>query len=559
MRSLIRNWFDTPCSGQDEHTRIDYISVRRTRYAIILALSLLALSTRLIPLAISPFPFNNDGITESRIAEDIISSRGLSYPDGAFYVDTHSLLTVAFDLILAYAALTLGTSPFWVAQSLAAIFSALSIVGAYAIVLRITSNCPAAILSSYVLALFGSFVYLSGSAWKESLGVALIILAVFLYMRRDDMRMFILNVAVLLVLPITHHLVTAIVYLAVWYLTLLSLVFALKKKSLRLRHVRDLVAISVVTTVAFGYYFSNSLDRLTHVDSYSEILPIGVVLVIALAGTYVVLTRKSRFRTSFAPIPATLVVCLFTIDFFNPIFGYTQGTPIYAFLLAGVMAVIVGVGWYGMENLVESCSRYRSIPLGLLLPALLFLFIAVFLESGITSHWLFYRTYDFSVIPLAIGVGAAYATIRLKSRRRTIVALVLLVALIASFPYGYATDVLTGVRHDTQSYEIDAISWAFDACGDRIDFQSDERLSYNAQALFDFPKDPLLPVMLSEKQELEPGCMHLFLEEWYTIGVNAYPHGRVYLDRTYVLDVMDECNVIYVGGPVDNQATVFES
>jgi hypothetical protein len=526
---------------------------------IILALGLLALSTRLIPLAISPYPFNNDGITESRVAEDIISSKGLSYPADAFYLDTHILLAIAFDLVLAFSATAVGTSPFWIAQPLVAVFSVLTVVGAYAIMLRITSNCPAAILSSCVLALFGSFVYLSGSAWKESLGVALIILAVFLYVQRDDKRMFVLTIAVLLVLPITHHLVTAILYLALWYLTLLSLAFALKKRDLRLRHVRDLVMMSATTAVTYSYYYWYSLDRLTYIDGYSGILAIGLFLAISLIASYVILTRKSRFSNSFAPIPATLVLCLFAIDFINPVFGYTQGTPVFTFLLAGAMAVVVGVGWYGIETLVESCSRYRSIPMGLLIPVLFFLILAVFLESGITSHWLIYRTYDFSVIPLAIGIGAAYAAIPHRSKRRNTVMLALFAMLIVSFPYGYATNVLTGVRHDTQSYEIDATSWVFDAYGDRIDFQSDERLAYNAEALFDFPKDPLLPLMLSEKQELERGCTHLLLEEWYTLGVNAYPHGRIYLDQVYVMSVVDECNVIYVGGPADNQAIAFES
>ncbi|MEW5748735.1 MAG: hypothetical protein AB1793_08160 [Candidatus Thermoplasmatota archaeon] len=529
------------------------------RRAIILSLVFMALSTRLVPLAISPFPFNNDGMTESRIAEDIISSGGLSYPSDAFYADSHSVITPAFNLILAFAALMLGTSPFWVAQFLVAAFSVLTVVGIYAVALKVSSNAIAAMLSSFVLGLFGSFVFLSGSAWKESLGVALIAFIIYLYISRSDIRMFLLSMTILLVLPIVHHLIAAIVYLALWYLTLVSLAFAAKAQVLRTRHVRDLVAMIATTLVTYAYYSMNSLNRLAYADSVQEIAMIGGSLAVIVAITYLYLNKESRYRVSFAPIPATLVFSLFIIDYINPMFEYEQAAPHYVMILAFCMAIVVGVGWYGMEYLIESHSRYRSVPLGFLLPIFMFLLLAILEDSAQMGHALIYRTYDFSEIPLALGVGAACAAVYRRPRMRKALVIILSAVLIVSFPFSYATDTLTGVRHDTELYEFDAITWAHDTCGLDMNIRSDERISYIARALYDYAQDPSLPRRLAESEQLSPESINLLLDEWSALGVNNYPQGRIFLDSNEVDTVLDDSNVVYIGGPSDNRIIAFQS
>lgn len=530
------------------------------RYLIVAMFVIVALVTRLTPLAISPYPFNNDGITECRVAQDIMESGMLSYPDGAYYVDSHTTITPAYDVLLASVSLMLGTSPFWVAQFLIAVFSVVTIVGIYTVVLRTTSNVSAAMASGFMLSFFGSFVYLTGSTWKESLGVTLLMLMVYAYIRRSDFRMFLLGIAVLLTLPVVHHLVAAVVYLALWYLTALSILFALRVVgSLKRRHLRDLAGMSVCTAVSYSYYHVNSLDRLAYFDGLTEVVIAGGVLAVVLLMGYWYLNKKSRFRFSFAPLPAMLVVVLFLIDYSNPIFGYEQATPPYVLILAVIMAILVGVGWYGMEIMVESRSLYRAIPLGLLFPVLLVFSLAIFVESGLTSHWLTYRTFDFVDISLAIGLGAGIASMASKPKRRAVLTVVLIIVLTASYPFGYATNMLTGVRHDTQSYEVDAITWVYGSYDANAPLQSDERLSYNALALYDFVKDPYLPRLLSRGEDLGSGSVNMLLDEWFTIGVNDYPEGRVLLDREAVLEIISQSDVLYVGGPIDNHVTVFES
>lgn len=529
------------------------------RFLIIVMFVFIALATRLAPISISEYPFNNDGITECRVAQDIMDSGSLSYPDGAYYVESHITLTPVYDVMLASVSSMLGTSPFWIAQAVVAAFAVVIVLGTYTVVLGITSSHLSAMTSGFVVSFLGSFVYLTGSTWKVSLGVVLLVLIIYAYIRRSEFRMFLLVLIILLLVPIVHHLVAAVAYLALWYLTALSVVFALRARSVKPRHVRDLAGISTCTAVSYLYYYVNSLDRLSYFDSLSDIVLAGSVLGSILFMGYWYLNKESRFRISFAPFLALAVVVLVVVDYLSPVFRYEQSTPSYVLILAVAMATLVGIGWFGIELMVESRSLYRAIPIGLLIPVLLFFSLAIFTESGLRSHWLTYRTYDFIDIPLAIGAGAAVKLMASKTRRKSALILVLTAALVASFPFGYATNTLTGVRHDTQQYEVDAMSWVYSNYGVEAPLQSDERLSYNAQAIFDFVKDPYLPLLLSNGEDLGSGSVNLFLDEWCTIGVNNYPWGRALLDRDSVQLAVSQSNVIFVGGPVDNRVTVFES
>lgn len=530
---------------------------KRRRFELLIVLILVAASTRLLPLAISSFPFNNDGMTESRIAADILDAGHLDYSEDAYYYGSHSTITPAYNVLLAFAASFLGVSTFSVAQYVVGAFSLTTVVGAYVISLRVTSSPPAAFMSALVLALFGTFVFLTGSSWKESLGVAVLILLVYLYIGRDQPRMLMLMAATLCVLPLIHHFVAALAYLSMWFLAIWSLIFAARRGSLKKRHVRDLGVITLTTVLVYGYYASNSLDRLSTFGEPRVFLFGIVFFFLMIAVTYWYLTKESRLSASFAPIPASAISIIFLLDYFNPFFGYEQGSPPAVFVAVFSLSVIVGLGWYGLEILIEFNNRYRAVPLGLLMPVIFVMVYAVTMESNLWSHWMIYRSYDFVVIPLALGIGASAKTLLSRPWRRKWLMVGLLCVLVLSFPFSYWTGPLTGVRHDTQCYEYDAITWAHTNFGGERAIRSDERLAYDAEALYDIIKDPYLPRTLNELQIPDPGEVNLLLEEWCVVGVNDYPMGHPILDESHVQDVMDDSDVLYVGGPADNNIIGF--
>ncbi len=516
------------------------------------------LSTRLLPLSISPLPYNNDSITESRIASDILEAGHLEYPETSFYYDTHSTITPLFDVILAFVAGAVGSTPFDISQSVIAMISLLTIVGVYVIALRISRNRTGALAATMFASLFGTFIFLTGSAWKESMGVALLVLLIYSYMSRRDRKYLMVELAVLAILPLTHHLVAVIAYLMLAYLTSWSVIVSILQKKLGKTQIIDLMIIVTLSIVSYTYYSATSLSRLSYLDSISDAIVIGLLFAGLFAAMLVVLTRKSHAKITFASIPAVFLMAFVVWDYFDPIFPYAQGFSSNVLILGLVSSFIVGIAWFGFEIIIESKSEFRTIPIGALLPVLTLLAYAVMTSDSLSGHKMMYRTFDFADITLAIGISITVAHFRDKLKLRAIIVLVLLIALLITLPFAYYTNTLLGMRHDTQEYEVDALTWIdYHASNDQF-IRSDERISYVARAIYDMNKDPYLPSIMLEGRLSASNCLNIFLEEWTTSGVNDYPRGYVVIDAEYADAILCASNLLYVGGPVSDNILVFQ-
>ena len=523
-------------------------------------LVLLAVVTRLLPLSISSYPYNNDSLTECTIAEDILAMGNVDFPDDSHYADSHSVITPAYNVLLAFASSMVDTTPIELAQVVIAAFSVVTVLGGYLTAMVFTNCRKASIATALVLSLFGTFVFLTGSAWKESLGVALLILVVFLHINRNDSRMFVLEIIVLGLLPIVHHLVTGIAYLSVWLLTILSMLYALSNSGINRGHVRDTVALSALSLATYAYYHITSLDRLSLIlgDSTSLIQLALILLGLTLA-MIVLLRRKRHFRHSLAPLLAVIVFSLVLFDYVNPLFPHEGGSPPYVLILAISMSVLIGIGWFGIETLVRENTMCRLVPVALLAPVITIMIFSIISGSKLSSHWLIYRTYDFADIPLALGVAAAIGCIKLRPKKRVLLTALLVVTLVVSFPFAYFTGTLTGIRHDTQAYEVAALQWMYDCEGNTALLLTDERLGYVGSALYGFEKRPNLPEKLISDEKL-PSCWYfMFEEEWTTVGVNSYPYGHPLINSTKMSVLLSASITYYVGGPPSNNIIVFSS
>ena len=527
------------------------------RVGILAILILLAVSTRLYPLSISHYPFNNDAMGECRIASDILISEHMDFPEDSYYMDFHSIVTPAYNILLAFLASLVGTSPFAIAQATVAAASIITVVGAYLIAFQITGSRYGAISAAMVLSLFGTFVYLTGSGWREALGVALMILLLMAYINRAERRMTALEITILAMLPMVHHLIAAVVYLGLAYLTIWSVLTALLGRNLGRRHVIDVAILAVLSFAALFYYWHSRFDRLSYINTPTGALFMAFSFFVMLGVTTLLFVKRKHSNRSFAPIPAVVFLCLFVWNHFKPFFPYNQGEPVFVLLLGFVMCYLIALAWYGFELSLRKNSCYRLIPFGILLPVLtLFLFVLI---SGLDldAHKVLYRTYDLADIPLAFGVSIAVAGMVNQPARRKIVVSILMVGLVASFPFSYATGTLIGVRHDSQEYEVDAIEWVYVHAGSSSVLVSDERLSHDARALYDYEKKPDLPLALAEERLPRPSAFHMFLEEWAIVGVSIYPSGYHVLNETFVLAVLSASDVLYVGGPEANNIIVF--
>lgn len=530
----------------------------RLRLSILVILSLLAVSTRLLPLAISSLPFNNDGITECVAASDILEAERFDSLGGYILSTAHSQLTPVYNVFLAFVSSLVGSDPFGTAQIAVAFFSAVTVTTGYLIALQLTKSVKGAIAAGLVLALYGTFLFLTGSKWKISLGVALLLLLFYAYMNRHDRKMFILEILLLATLPLVHHLVTVVAYLALAYLAVWSFAYAIRGEGIRRRHLADLAVVGMLSFAVYAYYYFGALERTSYINDGA-----GFAALIAIFGAFsliliAVLRRRTKSRFTLAPVPAAVIFALFAWDYFNPIFSYTQGAPPYVFLLVLSTSALIALAWFGFERLHTIESPYRAIPFCALLPVLTLFVFALAMGTGVASHQIFYRSFDFAVISMALGVAASIAYFRPKPRLQAIAVFLLILVLLISLPFAYLTGPLEGVRHDTQTYEMDAINWVYTATGDDSTIRSDERISYLAKALHNYGKDPYLVLDLAAGY-LPPAYSkyNIVLEEWTEIGVNAYPEGHVTVDETFLDGILLASNVFHVGGPSSNNILVF--
>lgn len=527
------------------------------RIGIIVILLILVVSTRLYPLSISRYPFNNDAIGECRIASDILASEHMDYPEGSYYIATHSVVTPAYNILLAFTASAIDMSTFDIAQVTVTVLSAVTVIGAYLIAFQMTGSRSGAISAALVLSLFGTFVYLSGSGWKVALGIALLVLLSLAYANRSEKRMTLLQIAILAALPIVHHLIALVAYMGLVYLTGWSVSTALLARNFQRRHAIDVIILAALSCATLFYYWHNRFDDLAYIDTAAGITLLIISYLVLFGVTTLLFLKRKHASRSFAVMPAIVFLCLFLWNHFSPVFPYEQGEPIFILLLGFVMCILIAVAWRGFELSLRERHRCWMIPFGILLPILTLFLFACISGLDLAAHKMLYRTFDIAVISLALGVSVAVAGMPKPSLRRNVLIAGLMVGLIVSFPFGYATGTLVGVRHDTQEYEVDTIEWTHLHGGASSMFQSDERLSYIARALRDYEKKPDLPSALAEERLPRKDFFNVFLEEWIDVGVSMYPDGYHVLNGTFVLIALSASDIYYVGGPMSNNIVVF--
>ncbi|HEX9907337.1 MAG TPA: hypothetical protein VGB78_02580 [Thermoplasmata archaeon] len=533
----------------------------QSRSGIAIVLAIAAFATRLLPLYISSYPYNNDSLTEGTIASDILSGGHLEYPEGRSYVDTHSVVTPVYNVLIAFCSAAIGSAPLELIQYLVAVLAVITVFAVYLISRRISQSIGGGVVAGIFVVLLGTFVFLTASGWKESLGIALLVLFIYAYMSRGDKRMLVLQILLLLVIPFVHHLVAAIAYLFVWYLTVWSLFFAVANRTLRRRHILDIAIILGLSVFAYAYYALSSLDRLISVREGMGALALLASFVVLCVISILVLRLPRHAKLTFAPLPALGLFAVLVWDYYNPLFPYTPGSPELVIALIAAVSSLVAVAWFGLEKSVESASRFRAIPIGLLLPFVTIAMFVIVQGLSIGGTQILYRTFDYADIALAVGVAVAVAHLRGHGTRglRNVLHAGILVALLITIPYAYETGELTGVRHDTQAYEVDCIAWLNQTSAVDSLLQSDERLSYIGMALYDYEKMPWLPRRLTEEGNLGIGAYYVLEDEWMVNGVNAFPEGQIMPDSEKVAEMLRNSNVLYLGGPDSNNIVLFEA
>lgn len=477
--------------------------------------------------------------------------------DDSPWRSSHPLTTPAFNILLAFNALSLGCSSTDCAQLTIAVLGVLTVGGVFLLARRIVNDEKAALTAGMGAFLMGTFVFTTGSVWKESLGMATLALLFLAFIERKRLQYRALMFVILILLPLIHHLVSAIGFLFVVYLLSWSYLSAMFFHSFRRRHVVDLLTIIVPVLVGVVYFELTMPNLLATFESEVEIALFASVIVLIILICFLVLSVRRHSRLTFAPIVGTSLAIVVLLDFYGFLFPYTPSATSLYLLLVVVSSILVSIAWYGAEIVVETQEAYKAIPLALLVAPLTIMLFAIAGGFSTFSHKVVYRSFDFLDFFIFLGCGVAVSTLSNRNfRKYLVVGFVILVCLASSFPFGYWSRDLLGVRHDTQEYEIDALSWIHDT-GSSSHVVSDERLSYIANASFGLMKDAALPFYVSSNSSL-PRFAYLIMESsWTSVGVNDFPNGRIVVPKSIYASVLARSSVVYVGGPIDDQIVVF--
>jgi hypothetical protein len=527
-----------------------------TAFFILLAAGFL---TRLLPLSISQYPFNNDSLTECRLASSILDSGHLRVLPDAVDGTTHSLATPAMNVLIAYVSSVLGISPFECSQVLIATVALVTIGGIYMIAKDFSGGIVGGVTAGLMAVMMGTFVFTTGSVWKGSLGIALMVMTLVCLIRRNELRFRVICFVLLMIVPLVHHLVATVVLLATAFPLVWSWFLAVTTHSVRKRNFTDLIMIAVPTAWTTVYYSTVSFDRFQALTSFNNVvLLIGGFLVLC-GVAIVVLSRETHSKQTFAPLLGIGIVVLLVLDYNGYLYSYAPSAPVYYMYLVVAFGIIFSIAWYGSEVILERRPRYNAVHLGLLLAPLAVMGYSFFGGLSSSSHQIIYRSFDFADLFIFTGSGAAvYWLFSNRRKAYPIVAGLVIVSLAVSFPFAYDTQTLLGVRHDTQAYEIDGIKWIAGAQS-HPHIVSDERLSYIGQAMADIPKDNGLPINFVMNYTLPPLWIGVLEYDWLSTGVNNYPEGLVVVSKSDYSSVMEHSNVLYIGGPFENRLIVYST
>src|SRR5439155_12408 len=154
--------------------------------AVIAALLCIALTAHLVPLTVSPLPLSVDGFALARISRDMASAG--SWRIDPANVNSYNQKLPGYSLLWSAVFQVAGLSPLVHAQLVLPLVTAAVVLPAYLLGVKATGRRIAGLAAGLFIALFGSFLLLTSSVAKESIGLLVFPMAVLLFHERSDPR-----------------------------------------------------------------------------------------------------------------------------------------------------------------------------------------------------------------------------------------------------------------------------------------------------------------------------------------------------------------------------------
>ena len=577
---------------------------QRWTLLLLVAIVVTAFAVRLVPYVSSPYPYNVDGYPLVKGAERIIEDGSWSTEDTGSGLEAYNSKMPAFSYLLAEFSMVTGMEPMACIQLLTALLGAACVVLGFALAKRLTGSDAAALGCAAFLAFQGFFVYATVAAWKEGLGMLLMLMAFLLFEGRADPRKRPLLALVLLLLPMTHHLTTLVAYSFVFMAATAEAVARWREDRLGWDWMScEGATFGVPVAFAYAYYTSVEMEFFSDVNNANDAaLLASAVLIGAIVAILLSLPAMSKPWFVFEAKPGRATAALlFDEKSLALLVGYGvlavnsqitvfPGTHYTSEALIIGIAPLIPVFLLAIAgfNLVRySSSPAKSVLAAMALAPLFLLVFAMAKSYDPASFFVAYRLLDYldPFVAVGAGVGLAYliaaagrklgpradapagsvgATSQSShmssvkfSRRARGAALALgacFVVLVASTaPMAYDWERVFGISSETKPQQFQAISWA-DEVG-MASLTTDQWNADIAAPYFEMDADQTLPYHLRDGKGYGPEPM-LLEEEWKERGAQTPLSGRLPIPAANFDKVVADGNLVYSCGPVGDRVYI---
>jgi hypothetical protein len=522
---------------------------RLGKIAIIVVVA--AVTVRLLPLLWTPYPFNPDGFVFASLARDTLAAERLPVES----IGPHAYI---FPTLLALIAVLTDVAPVWLAQPVIAVAGAIPAVLAVAFVWRLASPYSrasavaiAALAAGLTLALEGLYLRRTVTVSYEVLGllfVALVAICAHRFCHTRRPAWGVATVAMLVVLPITHHLST---FMAA--LTLTGVIVLAVSADWR-RTLGPGVAVLAVPfwSYVLGYY---ALMRPPFSDELSGNPGLFVAWVIIM-GAGVLWLARARTRTVRLAI-AGIAVGGFTTLAINAVwevFPTTAVTPPQLLLYVAPLTVLAALAVWGLP-LGTGSTGDRAIVLALLAAPLAWTGFA--LTAGVDPVYALFARRGQTFVHLATVICAGLAILGLAHRvepptRRVVTVglpAVLCLCAVASLPLAFAGLEALAYQGTTTGEEFESGDFATTTLGEWTSDDHITRVASNYHQSGVSPQPAYGWLHSGGDQELQ--CPTVMQTSWQTVGAQQYPDSPLVIDQSAYEAAIDTGHAIYATGGSD--------
>ena len=550
------------------------MKVNRHLLAII-SLFIISLAFRFIPLMFSNLPFNIDGFPLVRISEDIIESGhwSLSYPEGTSELAIYNAKMPIFSILISIFSIVFGKSPLEIVQVLMPFMSSTAVILIYFIAFKITKNQLVSFFAGLALALNGLYVYFGAAVMKETLGLVLLILAVYLYYTREDLRKRIMASVLILILPLTHHLTAWICFIMVSLLMLSSNALHWNRGTFkRNRFAIDffsgpfLFIFTVLYYEAVDLAFFNRISGINDIALFSSVFILGAIfsIMFSLPKKKIKPVKVIINKTAIVPI---IGFGLLVLNHYKRIFPGTihTTTPFLIYFLPYLLLISIAV--IGLNVVAKRKTEHRPLVAALILAPFIVIIYALVKSLDAFTFMLIYRSYDYIDFGLAIctGIGAGYIINRIvkilfkkKEPSKTtfglkaVLSIIFILICLSTVPLAYNGQEFFGVQDATYDHEFEAMNW-LDENIPKQEIESDERLCDIIDPYFDLKCDKTLPLKLKWGKSLDRESVLLMEDKWKDYGAQMSPMEPKVISQKTFDNTIGENNLIYNTGGYGSQ------